>query len=239
MRAARPATLPAWAPGLLLLPLLITFPIVAIVSLADSGAEGAAPDAARIAADRATRVYREGSFAAMTAQRARDLEVIYPGMISAAPSIFAMFLLGLYAGRRGIFQRVEEHLPIVRRTLAGGLGIGLPSGAIGATTTDRFAGGGPAPALLLAAVAQTIGPPALCLGYAAFTLLLRRAAWGRCLAQLAATGRLALSNYLLQTLICATIFYGYGFGLYGRVGPAAGLLLAMAIYSVQVPLSVL
>ncbi len=237
-RAARPATLLIWALGLLLVPLLITLPLVALVSL--TGAGGAATDAARAAAERATRVYLEGSFAEMTAQRARDLAVIYAGAIFAAPSIFVMFLLGLYAGRRGVFRRVEEHLPLIRRTLAWGLGLGLPAGAIYATTTELLGRAAPAPALLLATVAQAIGAPALCLGYAAgFTLLLRREGWRRRLAPLAATGRLALSNYLLQTLIATTIFYGYGFGLYGRVGPAAGLLLTVAIYLVQVPLSVL
>ena len=47
-----------------------------------------------------------------------------------------------------------------------------------------------------------------------------------------------LTNYLMQTVICTTIFYGWGFGLWGQVGPAAGLLLALAIYfAIQVPWS--
>ena len=47
-----------------------------------------------------------------------------------------------------------------------------------------------------------------------------------------------LTNYLMQTLICTTLFYGWGFGLWGQVGPAAELLLALAIFfGVQVPLS--
>jgi uncharacterized protein len=57
------------------------------------------------------------------------------------------------------------------------------------------------------------------------------------LTPLAAVGRTALSNYLLQSLICTTIFYSYGLGLFGRVGPAAGTALAVVIYAVQVPLS--
>jgi uncharacterized protein len=49
---------------------------------------------------------------------------------------------------------------------------------------------------------------------------------------------MALSNYLLQSLICTFIFYGYGLGLFGQVGAAAGLLLTVVIYALQVPLSV-
>jgi len=52
-------------------------------------------------------------------------------------------------------------------------------------------------------------------------------------------GRMALTNYLLQTLICTTLFNAYGLGLYGKVGPAAAALLATAIYLLQVALSVL
>ena len=48
---------------------------------------------------------------------------------------------------------------------------------------------------------------------------------------------MALTNYLLQSLICTTIFYSYGLGLYGRVGPLLNLFLGVAIYSAQVPLS--
>ena len=63
--------------------------------------------------------------------------------------------------------------------------------------------------------------------------------WQRRFAPIAATGRMPLTNYLMQTLIATTIFNGWGFGLWGKVGPAACLLLAFAIFFViQVPLSV-
>jgi len=48
-----------------------------------------------------------------------------------------------------------------------------------------------------------------------------------------------LTNYLMQTLIATTIFNGWGFGLWGKVGPANGLVLAFVIFfAIQVPLSV-
>jgi uncharacterized protein len=61
--------------------------------------------------------------------------------------------------------------------------------------------------------------------------------WNARLAPLAAVGRMALSNYLFQSLLCATLFYSYAFALYGRVHPAVGLALSVAIYSLQVLLS--
>ncbi len=54
------------------------------------------------------------------------------------------------------------------------------------------------------------------------------------LAPIAATGRMALTNYLAQTVICIFIFYGFGLGLYGQVGVITGIIITVAIYLVQV-----
>ncbi len=50
---------------------------------------------------------------------------------------------------------------------------------------------------------------------------------------LAAVGRLALSNYLLQTILCTTLFYGHGFGLFGRVERIGQLAIVVAIWALQ------
>lgn len=83
-----------------------------------------------------------------------------------------------------------------------------------------------------------IGDPAGSVCYMTSILLIVRAgANGWLVRSLAATGRMALTNYLLQTLICTTLFYGYGFGLYGNVSAGTGLLIVLAVYTVQVMLS--
>jgi uncharacterized protein len=62
--------------------------------------------------------------------------------------------------------------------------------------------------------------------------------WRRRLEPMALAGRMPLTNYLLQTAIATTIFYGWGFGLWGQVGPALDLWLAVLIFfAVQIPLS--
>jgi uncharacterized protein len=68
--------------------------------------------------------------------------------------------------------------------------------------------------------------------------LMHRPQWPQRLAAFAAAGRMPLTNYLMQTALCTTLFYGWGFGLWGQVGPLAGLGLAVAIFAfIQVPLS--
>jgi uncharacterized protein len=97
----------------------------------------------------------------------------------------------------------------------------------------------PSPQLLLSLVGQTVGAPALSILYmTSIVQLLQDPAWQARLAPLANVGRMAISNYLLQTLICTTLLYGYGLELYGQVGPAVGVLLTIAIYAAQLVLSV-
>ena len=66
-------------------------------------------------------------------------------------------------------------------------------------------------------------------------LLVRRGVEMRAMA---AVGRLALTNYLLQSVICTTIFYGHGFGLFGHIGRVGLVGIVMGVWAVQVALSV-
>jgi uncharacterized protein len=50
-------------------------------------------------------------------------------------------------------------------------------------------------------------------------------------------GRMAFTNYLVQSLVLGWLFYGYGLGLFGRIGSAAALLMAVALYATQAVLS--
>ena len=54
----------------------------------------------------------------------------------------------------------------------------------------------------------------------------------------AAAGRMALTNYLTQSIVLGFVFYGYGFGWFGRIGPAAGLAMAIVLYAAQLAVSV-
>ena len=55
--------------------------------------------------------------------------------------------------------------------------------------------------------------------------------------RLAAVGRMAFSNYILQTLICTTIFYGHGFGLFGKVSRVGQIGIVAAIWALQLIIS--
>jgi len=69
------------------------------------------------------------------------------------------------------------------------------------------------------------------LGWIALVMLLCQRGWQ--LRPVAAVGRMALSNYLLQTLICTTIFYGHGLGFFGEIDRAGQLLIVLGIWTFQ------
>ena len=84
----------------------------------------------------------------------------------------------------------------------------------------------------------SIGGPAQGLAYAAaWTLALRNQRCKDRLQTIGTAGKMALSNYLLQSLVCTTIFYSYGFGLFGAVGPSTRVGLTMLIFVTQLVLS--
>lgn len=195
--------------------------------------EGAVQDTTDVAA----RTYASGSYAQMIAVRARQLpRDMCPDTDDAF--IIGMFLLGLYAGRRRLFHDVPEHRQFIQRVQKWGVLVGIAANA-------AFVAGGsfdPPPTSTtenLGRMCLIVGAPAMAFAYASsITLLVERESWRRRLAPLAAVGRTALSNYLLQSVICTLIFYSYGLDLFGKVSPSLGLLLTIAIFLIQLPLSV-
>jgi uncharacterized protein len=75
-------------------------------------------------------------------------------------------------------------------------------------------------------------------GWGAFAISLSKlAAEWLPVRMLASVGRLALTNYLMQSLICTTIFYGHGLGLFEQVERTGQLGIVLAICAVQACLS--
>ncbi len=148
---------------------------------------------------------------------------------------FPLFLLGLYAGRRHIFQNVGAHLGLARRIFWWGLGLGVVCLPVYLAAEHASALAWPLLSRPLAKLLDAIASPGLAFFYAAaIVLLAQRDVWKLRFAPLAAVGRMALTNYLCQTLLHVGLFYGCGLGLYGRLGPVALAGVALAFFPVQV-----
>jgi uncharacterized membrane protein YeiB len=90
------------------------------------------------------------------------------------------------------------------------------------------------PTFLLGMMLLAVGGPTLALSYICLAVLITRSEWGaRLLSPLAPVGQMALTNYLIQSLVCTLIFYGYGLGLFGQMGMAAGIGLTIARHIVE------
>ncbi|MGB7062748.1 MAG: DUF418 domain-containing protein [Candidatus Zixiibacteriota bacterium] len=76
------------------------------------------------------------------------------------------------------------------------------------------------------------------LGYISLVMLICKSGLvQKVVRRFAAVGRMALTNYLLQTIICTTIFYGHGLGLFGRVERSEQILIVIGIWVFQLLIS--
>ena len=183
------------------------------------------------------RSYRHGSFGEIVLARLAEwgLMIVF-GLFSCIPHAFAFFVFGIYLGKVDWVRH-----PDARKTRIF-VACALPAGIVlsvfypilelsdGGTQTGPMTG---------AAMASLwIGGLLLSMSYAGVLFLML--ASGSCrwlMTRLAATGRMALTNYLLQSIIASLLFTNYGLGWYGEVSAIQGVLIVTIIYGLQLLLS--
>jgi uncharacterized protein len=182
----------------------------------------------------ANRVYPTGTFGEVLAFRIREVRPVAALLLWTTPRVLALFLLGACAWRRGIFR--GEQRALVRTVAVVGLLVG---GALSwAASTD---------AVDLRTWRDVVSRTAslvLALGYASVVLVAferperveTSALRGRARAALtliAPLGQMALTSYLTQSIVLSAIFYGWGLGLYGRLGEARAAAIGVGIFAAQ------
>jgi uncharacterized protein len=189
---------------------------------------------------RDAQLYEAGSFAEVAALRLGDWGLALLTLPVTGPTVAAAMLLGHWAARRRLLEDPGAHRGLLRRLVVLGLPLGLAGGVVHALTLSRFgstgtAGMGP---LAVTGVLNHVAGALLTgayVGIAGLVAARRGPAWRG--TPLQAVGRLALSNYLGQSLVCSLVFAGYGLGLYGRLGRAQVVAFGVALWVVQVALS--
>lgn len=156
----------------------------------------------------------------------------YSTAATSWPASLPMFLFGLYMGKRRFFENIAAHRKGLWRTLV----IGLCLGVLAYASRELLLANAVSSRMMLGLLwsAHAWGLAAF---YASFLLLLlQKRSWQQWLAPLGAAGRMVLTNYLLQAAIVVPVCIG--FNLFDRVTPSLGVLLALAVWSLQVPASV-
>lgn len=182
-------------------------------------------------------IYAHGTVRQIFAQHWVEWKQMLPFELFA---IYAtgLFLLGMWVWRAGIVQRMEEYQPVLKRLCGWCLAVGLIINVyvtiarlvipLGTVSLWGFAAG----------VLYLPGTHIMSAGYVSgLALLFMKADWRRALLPFAAVGRMALTDYLMQSVLCTLFFYHYTTGLYGRVGPAWGLVPTVVLYGAQVMFS--
>ena len=247
-RGTPQSRLPKWGVALMLLPIGFTL----LMGLLGTAMQ-AAPEEARAGFEQALAAqgaqmdaqieaqrlaYGSGTFAEATAQRVDDFISMVGFIVIFGAFILGLFLVGAWFTRSGAIAHPQAHARLFWRLrwVALPVGLAMVLASYWLEPTMDFAR-----LDLVASTAQSLqmlGGAVMALGYLAwFVHGLQSPVLGRWLGLLAPAGRMALTNYLMQSLVCTTIFYGYGLGYFEQLPRAWQPLFVLALFAGQVALS--
>ena len=186
----------------------------------------------------AERIYPSGSFGEITQRRVSDyLQLGLQSQLFQVPMIAGVFLIGSWLLRGGWLRAPARHRGFWWRLLAWALPPAVLFTALGVWLGTSF--DSPlAPRAALSVGLMLLGSLPMSLAYVALLVLAWTSASGqRVLRAFAPAGRMALTHYLAQSLVCSLLFYGYGAGLWGELGRAAQTGLVLVVFALQLAIS--
>lgn len=229
-----------WSVVLIIVPIIIMGGLFALVGVTE-GMDAAGHVLAQsldVQIQKSMQVYSQGSYMEIMRQRLYDFSFVAGNQFVMLPQVLAMFLLGTYAAKKGLIRDTGVNELLLRKIWFWSLVVGIPFVFLQFTCKYNLLGISSIYSAFYYLTGTVVGGTSFCFFYVtSIIFLLQKPGRFRIMAPLGDVGRMALTNYLLQSAIATTVFYGYGLGLYGRVGPARGIVLAFLIYTLQVYLS--
>lgn len=176
----------------------------------------------------AATVYKHGSFLQILRFEWSELGPLLPLHVFIIARTVALFLFGAFCWRSGLLKNLRANRRIL---FAAGL-LGVVIGGTLTVLTSPLA----SPELFGKAESElsAVGELALTLGYAGAILYATTTRLGlAALSWAAPLGRMAFTNYVVQSVVFSFLFFGWGLGWYGmRSAPA--LLIGICVYVLQV-----
>jgi uncharacterized protein len=226
-------TLGRWIVGLMITSVVVL--VALTVSEAGTAVdEGTAALVAGALAD-AELAYASGSYAGVVVWQAGQSLFIQSSALLTFPWTLMLFLIGMLAHRRGFALDPTANrstlVRIARVALPIGLVLNLPLLLTGPVAEAAGAADVGLAVLVGAGVANALGAPVLAVGYlsALAVLIVDRGAQRGIRRRLAALGRIALTGYLLQSILALVVFFG--FGAYGRIAILGEPILGMLAFT--------
>ncbi len=185
-----------------------------------------------------TTAYKEGPYTDALAFRAFTYTLaVVMAVVGYGWRVLATFLIGAALMKLGFFAASAGRWH--RRLFFIGMGLGVPAELANAWLTYVAAGERLGLAFFGAALHEP-GSLLMCLGFVGGAgMIVSSGVMPRLVRAISAVGRLALSNYLLQTVVATFLMYSWGLGYFGDVPRPWQVALVLVIYAVQIPLSVL
>lgn len=195
-----------------------------------------AAQASAVQAQRAAEIaaYGQGTWAQAVQARV-DYFLMHLGELLVF-EVFAVgiFLIGAWLLRSGAIAEPAAHVVLLRRLRHWALPAGLVLALGSAAVTVRLDWQHDAARSMLAVALMIAASPLLSLGYLAWIVAALQMSMRRWLLRLAPAGRMALTNYLLQSLLGTWVFYGHGLGLWGQVARRWQVLGVLVVFALQV-----
>lgn len=222
-----------WSGGILALVLAVGLGVALLGTAApdapgDDPLAGLVEDFAAQRQEHAVAARQDGSIGDLLVANAWESLLVQSQTIALLPWIVALFLAGFAVGRSGVLGDLGAHRRHLRTAMVVGFAVGLPLNVPSGLLRQPMAGGAAGETEVLFLTAQLVGAPVLAVGYlSAVALLCLRFGPPR---PLAAVGRMALTGYLLQSLLAVVVFVGLG--LYDRVPPLQSMAVVVGIWAV-------
>jgi uncharacterized membrane protein YeiB len=183
------------------------------------------------------RVLSRGTYAEAVDMRAREFPERLADAAAMAVVAIGMFLIGAWFVRSGVMENVGAHMRLFRRLACYALPFGIGLGVLGSLVATSHTPGDSSDGFQLARGLAVLGSLPACLGYVGLVVLaLHSNSVFAKIRVLAPVGRMALTNYLAQSLISTFVFYGYGAGQWG-LARSWQVVYVAAVFALQVAFS--
>ncbi|WP_313416768.1 DUF418 domain-containing protein [Stenotrophomonas sp.] len=178
------------------------------------------------------QVYGQGSWAQANVQRLSEFGTSMGALLITGPEVLGMFLIGSWFAGSGALATPERFPRLYASLRWIALPLGLLVTLLGVAWKPYLAPGAYNLPVTAAMALVTVGGLPMCLGYLAWIVH-----WRARLAWLAPVGRMALTHYLGQSLLCTWTFYHYGLGRFEMMPRSVQLLFALLLFAAQVVIS--